>query len=51
MKRARSPSGEDFWKLQLEAIYARRNPMKVEKIPELLEKYRGREAVLYKMAP
>lgn len=37
-----------FWRAQLEAIYRRRNPQKLESIPELLEKYRGNEAVLYK---
>ncbi|CAK9052245.1 unnamed protein product [Durusdinium trenchii] len=38
---------QSFWKAQLEAIYARRNPMKVDSIPDLLQKYRGKEAVLY----
>lgn len=38
---------EDFWRVQVEAVYRRRNPYKLDKVPELLEKYEGREAVLY----
>eukprot|EP00929_Paragymnodinium_shiwhaense_P115837 TRINITY_DN8499_c0_g2_i1.p1 TRINITY_DN8499_c0_g2~~TRINITY_DN8499_c0_g2_i1.p1 ORF type:complete len:531 (+),score=129.39 TRINITY_DN8499_c0_g2_i1:103-1695(+) len=41
-------TSEDFWKVQLEAIYARRNPQKLDSVPELLKKYRGKEAELYK---
>ena len=37
-----------FWRAQLEAIYRRRNPPKLESIPGLLEKYQGNEAVLYR---
>lgn len=50
--RKRPREGEDepqgFWKAQLEAIYVRRNPKKVDMIPALLQKYKGSEAVLYK---
>ncbi|CAJ1371771.1 unnamed protein product [Effrenium voratum] len=42
-----SKASGDFWRLQLEAVYARRNPAKLGKIPELLQKYAGQEAVLY----
>eukprot|EP00927_Polykrikos_kofoidii_P023470 TRINITY_DN21622_c0_g1_i1.p1 TRINITY_DN21622_c0_g1~~TRINITY_DN21622_c0_g1_i1.p1 ORF type:complete len:661 (+),score=101.83 TRINITY_DN21622_c0_g1_i1:152-2134(+) len=38
----------DFWLVQLEAIYRRRNPYKLEKVPKLLEKYSGRELILYR---
>lgn len=39
---------QGFWKAQLEAIYVRRNPKKLDTIPGLLQKYKGSEAVLYK---
>lgn len=38
---------EDFWRVQVEAVYRRRNPYKLDNVPSLLEKYRGQEAVLY----
>mmetsp|Transcript_97550 Transcript_97550/g.173737 ORF Transcript_97550/g.173737 Transcript_97550/m.173737 type:complete len:589 (-) Transcript_97550:59-1825(-) len=41
-------SSEDFWRVQLECIYRHRNPYKLDKVPALLAKYRGNEAVLYK---
>mmetsp|Transcript_16361 Transcript_16361/g.35765 ORF Transcript_16361/g.35765 Transcript_16361/m.35765 type:complete len:443 (+) Transcript_16361:92-1420(+) len=41
-------SSEDFWRVQLEAIYRKRNPQKFSKVPDLLRKYRGQEAVLYR---
>eukprot|EP00747_Dinoflagellata_sp_TGD_P169458 gnl/TRDRNA2_/TRDRNA2_198458_c0_seq1.p1 gnl/TRDRNA2_/TRDRNA2_198458_c0~~gnl/TRDRNA2_/TRDRNA2_198458_c0_seq1.p1 ORF type:complete len:167 (+),score=58.04 gnl/TRDRNA2_/TRDRNA2_198458_c0_seq1:56-556(+) len=40
-------TSEDFWKVQLEAIYRRRNPAKLEGVPALLAKYAGKEATLY----
>eukprot|EP00929_Paragymnodinium_shiwhaense_P027441 TRINITY_DN16106_c0_g1_i1.p1 TRINITY_DN16106_c0_g1~~TRINITY_DN16106_c0_g1_i1.p1 ORF type:complete len:204 (+),score=65.90 TRINITY_DN16106_c0_g1_i1:118-729(+) len=40
-------SSEDFWRVQLEAIYRRRNPHKLDGVPALLEKYKGKEAALY----
>lgn len=45
---AASVSSENFWLVQLEAIYRRRNPLKLAKVPEFLERYRGEEAVLYR---
>ncbi|CAE8725187.1 unnamed protein product [Polarella glacialis] len=39
---------EDFWRVQVEAIYRKRNPYKLEEVPKLLEKYKGKEVVLYK---
>jgi len=39
---------EDFWRAQLDAIYSRRNPLKRKNIPALMEKYKGREAMLYR---
>eukprot|EP00933_Yihiella_yeosuensis_P032071 TRINITY_DN25665_c0_g1_i1.p1 TRINITY_DN25665_c0_g1~~TRINITY_DN25665_c0_g1_i1.p1 ORF type:complete len:813 (+),score=197.91 TRINITY_DN25665_c0_g1_i1:68-2506(+) len=41
-------SSEEFWQVQLEAIYRRRNPYKLENVPGLLKKYIGKEAILYK---
>eukprot|EP00928_Gymnodinium_smaydae_P010062 TRINITY_DN1377_c0_g1_i2.p1 TRINITY_DN1377_c0_g1~~TRINITY_DN1377_c0_g1_i2.p1 ORF type:complete len:530 (-),score=54.37 TRINITY_DN1377_c0_g1_i2:164-1600(-) len=38
----------DFWRVQLEAIYCRRNPYKFHLIPKFLKKYRGREVLLYR---
>ena len=38
---ARQPDVPDFWRLQLEAIYRKRNPYKLHRVPELLETYRG----------
>jgi len=37
----------EFWRCQLEAIYQKRNPHKLSGVPALLEKYKGKEAVLY----
>jgi len=39
---------EDFWKVQIEAIYRRRNPHKLLDVPKLLEKHKGKEVMLYK---
>lgn len=39
---------DDFWKLQIEAIYRRRNPKKLKDVPSLLAKYRGQEAILHR---
>lgn len=41
-------SSTDFWRIQVEAIYCRRNPYKLHSVPALLEKYRGREVILYR---
>eukprot|EP00435_Cladocopium_sp_Y103_P072885 s15_g41.t1 len=38
---------DDFWRCQIEAVYARRNPHKLSNVQALLEKYSGREAILY----
>eukprot|EP00933_Yihiella_yeosuensis_P030019 TRINITY_DN23696_c2_g2_i1.p1 TRINITY_DN23696_c2_g2~~TRINITY_DN23696_c2_g2_i1.p1 ORF type:complete len:212 (-),score=56.00 TRINITY_DN23696_c2_g2_i1:252-887(-) len=40
-------NSSDFWKCQVDAIYQRRNPHKLSGVPALLEKYKGKEAVLY----
>lgn len=40
-------TSDEFWRVQLEAIYKRRNPHKLENVPKLLQKYQGREATLY----
>lgn len=45
---AATPSPQRFWYLNLDAIYTRMAPEKRHKIPELLEKNRGQEALLYK---
>lgn len=41
-------SSEQFWHMQLEAIYRRRNPQKLRTLPAMLNKYEGREALLYR---
>jgi hypothetical protein len=41
-------SPTDFWRVQLEAIYQRRNPHKLKNVAVLLERYRGCEALLYR---
>lgn len=41
-------SSDQFWHMQLEAIYRWRNPKKLQNVPKMLEKYRGREALLYR---
>jgi len=38
---------EDFWRVQIEAVYRRRNPHKLAGVAELLKKYSGKEATLY----
>jgi len=43
-----SRSSGDFWRLQLEAIYRKRNPYKLRRVPEMLENWTGEEAVLYR---
>lgn len=44
----RVETSEDFWQVQLDAIYQRRNPYKRLRIPALLSKYRGHEVLLYR---
>jgi len=41
-------TSQDFWRAQLDAIYCRRNPHKREQLDEFLEKYKGREVILYR---
>lgn len=41
-------SGGEFWRVQLEAIYRQRNPYKLHKVPQLLAKHQGTEALLYR---
>lgn len=36
-----SRSSGDFWRLQLEAIYRKRNPYKLRRVPEMLENWKG----------
>ncbi|CAK0810712.1 unnamed protein product, partial [Prorocentrum cordatum] len=38
---------EDFWKVQVEAVYRKRNPYKLGEVKGLMEKYKGKEAALY----
>lgn len=33
--------GSDFWRVQIEAIYRKRNPYKLWRVPEMLENWRG----------
>mmetsp|Transcript_98274 Transcript_98274/g.174156 ORF Transcript_98274/g.174156 Transcript_98274/m.174156 type:complete len:201 (+) Transcript_98274:87-689(+) len=40
-------SSQDFWQVQVEAIYRRRNPLKLGGVEALLQKYKGKEAILY----
>lgn len=40
-------SKEDFWRVQIEAIYRRRNPHKFKEVGGLMEKYKGKEMQLY----
>lgn len=44
----RITSSGEFWRVQLEAIYRKRNPYKLCKVPALLAKYEGHEIILYK---
>eukprot|EP00927_Polykrikos_kofoidii_P037863 TRINITY_DN32069_c0_g1_i1.p1 TRINITY_DN32069_c0_g1~~TRINITY_DN32069_c0_g1_i1.p1 ORF type:complete len:951 (-),score=173.80 TRINITY_DN32069_c0_g1_i1:89-2848(-) len=37
----------EFWRVQVEAVYRRRNPYKLDNVPDLLLKYEGQEALLY----
>merc|ERR1712079_315392 len=39
---------EQFWLIQLEAIYLRRNPYKLYNVPVLMARYKGRELLLYR---
>eukprot|EP00930_Biecheleria_cincta_P083239 TRINITY_DN72847_c0_g1_i1.p1 TRINITY_DN72847_c0_g1~~TRINITY_DN72847_c0_g1_i1.p1 ORF type:complete len:1307 (-),score=201.10 TRINITY_DN72847_c0_g1_i1:507-4427(-) len=41
-------SREQFWRIQLEAIYRCRNSLKLPDVPRLMEQHRGSEAALYK---
>lgn len=43
-----SGSPVDFWRVQLEAIYRKRNPYKLHRLPDLLENWKGQEALLYR---
>eukprot|EP00434_Breviolum_minutum_P003141 symbB.v1.2.002766.t1/scaffold141.1/size300911/17 len=45
---ATSLNSVDFWRCQIEAVYTRRNPHKLGNVQALLEKYSGREAILYR---
>lgn len=38
---------EDFWRVQVEAIYRKRNPYKLKSVPEFLARYKGQEVALY----
>eukprot|EP00811_Abedinium_folium_P024891 NODE_349_length_3137_cov_5.472425.p1 GENE.NODE_349_length_3137_cov_5.472425~~NODE_349_length_3137_cov_5.472425.p1 ORF type:complete len:890 (+),score=305.96 NODE_349_length_3137_cov_5.472425:172-2670(+) len=40
-------TSEDFWKVQVEAVYRRRNRHKLSEVPALMEKYKRKERVLY----
>ncbi|CAJ1382526.1 unnamed protein product [Effrenium voratum] len=44
---ATGAEGAEFWRWQLEAIYRKRNPYKLHKVPELLARYKGEEVILY----
>lgn len=44
----RVQSSQDFWRVQVEAIYRKRNPYKLSQVPALLAKYKGRETILYR---
>ncbi|CAK0901572.1 unnamed protein product [Prorocentrum cordatum] len=37
----------DFWRCQIEAVYQRRNPHKLPGVPGLLDRHKGKEAILY----
>lgn len=39
---------DDFWRVQVEAIYRRRNPYKLHGVGALLAQYKGNEALLYR---
>ncbi|CAJ1401023.1 unnamed protein product [Effrenium voratum] len=39
---------EDLWRVQIEAIYRKRNPMKLKEVPQLMEKHKGKEVILFK---
>lgn len=41
-------SSQDFWRVQIEAVYRRRNPYKLDRVPALLERHRGNEVTLYR---
>eukprot|EP00913_Durusdinium_trenchii_P022481 g21118.t1 len=38
----------DFWRVQIEAIYRRRNPIKLKEVSSLMEKHKGQEVILFK---
>jgi len=44
---AQIASSADFWRVQVEAVYRRRNPMKLPGVEALMEKYKGKEVILY----
>jgi len=45
----RRPSdGQAFWRAQVEAVYRRHNPAKLQDVDRLMQKHRGSEAVLYR---
>lgn len=37
----------EFWRVQIEAVYRRRNPAKLCNVESLLEKHKGKESILY----
>ena len=41
-------SDKDFWRVQIEAIYRRRNQHKLGDVPGMMEKHEGKEVLLYK---
>jgi len=40
-------TSKDFWRVQIEAIYRRRNPHKLKDVPRLLEDNKDKELMLY----
>merc|ERR1719383_1140172 len=40
-------TSEDFWMVQVQAVYRKRNPKKLDTVPKLMEKYKGNEKQLY----
>lgn len=44
----RTKNSQEDWKAKLEAIYQQHNPVKLDTVSKMLEKYQGREAHLYR---
>jgi len=40
-------TSKDFWRVQIEAVYRKRNPHKLKDVPKLLEKNKDKELMLY----